>query len=171
MRKGQSPFSESLGVSRTIVPSRERSAVQKIAHRVLIEAPVHEAFEYASNWQCWPDWFVGFKDVSSIAEVDRGNGAIYDYKMWILGIPFRCQTEIHDFVENKGWSGRRVKGVPHRTKWIFEDLGTRTNLTYVVEYSLPLSILGPILYALFTNPAWRRILRKSLNNLAAHFQR
>ena len=73
-------------------------------------------------------------------------------------------------MENKGWSGHRIKGVPHKTTWVFEDLEGRTKFTYIAEYSLPIPILGPILFVLFTNPAWRRILEKSLNNLKAHFQ-
>ena len=144
--------------------------MQKVEHTTIIEAPVHEVFSYAANWQFWTNWFDGFKDCSPITEVERGNGAIYDYKMWVLGIPFRCQTEIHNFVENKGWSGHRVKGVPHKTTWIFEDLEGRTRFTYIAEYALPIPILGPIVCFLFTNRAWRRILEKSLNNFSAHFQ-
>ena len=144
--------------------------MQRLECTTIIEAPVQEVFSYASNWQLWPDWFHGFTDVSPLTEVGRGNGAIYDYKMWVLGIPFRCQTEIHNFAENKGWSGHGIKGVPHKTTWVFEDLEGRTKFTYIAEYSLPIPILGPILCSLFTNRAWRRILKKSLNNLTAHFQ-
>ena len=143
--------------------------MQKVEHTTIIEAPVREVFSYAANWQFWTEWFEGFTDCSAITEVERGNGAIYDYKMWVLGVPFRCQTEIHNFVENKGWSGHRVKGVPHKTTWVFEELNGRTKFTYIAEYSLPISVLGPILCVLFTNPAWRRILKKSLNKIKVHF--
>ena len=148
----------------------EHSAIQRIGHSTIIEAPVHEVFAYASNWQLWPDWFYGFSDVSPLTEVERGNGAIYDYKMRVLGFPFRLQTEIHNFVENKGWSGIGIKGVPHKTTWAFEALETRTKFIYVAEYSLPFPVLGPIICFLFFNPEWRRILKKSLNNITAHFQ-
>ncbi len=144
--------------------------MQKVERTTIIEAPVQEVFSYAANWQFWTDWFAGFTDCSPITEVETGNGAIYDYKMWVLGIPFKAQTEIHNFVENKGWSGHRVKGVPHKTTWIFEDLEGRTKFSYIVEYSLPIPILGPILCLLLMNGAWRSILKKSLNNLTAHFQ-
>ena len=95
--------------------------MQKLERTIIIEAPVHKVFSYAANWKFWPDWFHGFTDVSPLTEVERGTGAIYGYRMWVLGIPFRCQTEIRNFVENKGWSGHRVKGAPHKTTWIFED--------------------------------------------------
>ena len=89
--------------------------------------------------------------------------------MWVLGIPYRCQSEIRNFVENKGWSAYRVKGVPHKTTWIFEDLDGRTSFTYIAEYSLPVPVLGPLFCILFANHAWRLILRKSLDNFSAHF--
>lgn len=143
--------------------------MEKVERTIIIDAPVQDVFSYAADWQFWPDWFQGFSDVSTITEVERGNGAIYEYTMRVLGVPFRCQTEIHNFVENKGWSGQRVKGVPHKTTWIFEDLEGRTRFTYIAEYSLPIPVLGPIFCVLFTNPAWRRILKKSLDNLTAHF--
>jgi len=144
------------------MPTLERS--------IIIEAPIHEVFEYAANWRYWPDWFDGFTDVSTITEVERGNGAIYAYKMWVLGLPFKAQTEIHNFVENKGWSGHRIRGVPHKTTWVFEDLKPHTKFTYIAYYSLPIPILGPVLCSLLFNRAWRRILEKSLNNFKAHFQ-
>ena len=144
------------------MPTLERS--------IIIEAPIHDVFEYAADWHYWPDWYVGFTDVSPVTEVERGNGAIYTYKMWVLGLPFKAQTEVHNFVENKGWSGRRIRGVPHKTTYVFEDLNPRTKFTTIIYYSLPIPILGPVLCSLVFNRAWRRILEKSVKNLAAHFQ-
>jgi uncharacterized protein YndB with AHSA1/START domain len=135
----------------------------------MVEAPVQEVFAYASDWRLWADWFYGFSDCTPLTEIERGNGAIYDYRMRVLGVSFRVQTEIHDFVENKGWSGVGMKGVPHKTTWIFEALGDRTRFTYVAEYSLPIPILGSIVSSLFFDPEWRRILKKSLNEFSAHF--
>jgi len=106
-----------------------------------------------------------------LTEVERGNGAVYGYKMKVLGFPFRVQTEIENFEENKGWSGKGIKGVPHKTTWVFEALENRTKFTYVAEYSLPIPILGPIVCSLFLDSEWRRILEKSLDNFSAYFQR
>lgn len=144
------------------MPTLERS--------IVIEAPIQEVFAYAADWKTWPDWYDGFTDVSVITEIEKGDGAIYAYKMWVFGVPFKAQTEIHDFVANKGWSGRRVRGVPHRTNYVFEDLSPHTRFTTSIYYSLPIPILGPVLCSLFLDRAWRRILERSLNNLKARFQ-
>ena len=144
------------------MPTLERS--------IVINAPIHEVFSYAADWRYWPDWYDGFSDISPITEVERGNGAIYAYKMQVLGVPFKAQTEIHDYVENEGWSGNRVKGVPHKTTYVFENLKPHTRFTTTINYSLPVPILGPVLCSLVFNRAWRRILEKSLINLRSHFE-
>ena len=144
------------------MPTLERS--------IVIEAPIHKVFKYAAEWQTWPDWYVGFTDVSPITDIEKCNGAIYAYKMRVLGLSFKAQTEVHDFVEDKGWSGRRIRGVPHRTTYVFEDLTPHTRFTVSIYYSLPIPILGPVLSTLFFNRAWNLILEKSLNNIQAHFQ-
>jgi hypothetical protein len=149
----------------------EDRAMQRVEHTTIVDAPVHEVFAYASDWRFWSDWFYGFSDCSPLTETERGNGTVYEYTMKVLGFPFRLRTEIQNFVENEGWSGIGKKGVPHRTTWIFEDLESRTKLTYVAEYSLPVPILGSVFCVLFFNPEWRRILKKSLDSFSAHFHR
>jgi uncharacterized membrane protein len=136
---------------------------------IVIETPIDEVFTYASDWRKWPDSHEGFTDVSPTTEIERGDGAIYAYRMWVLGLPFKAQTEIHGFVENQGWTDRRIKGVPHRTHYEFEDLDPHTKFTTTIYYSLPVPIIGPVLCSLLFNSAWRRILEESVNNLRAHF--
>lgn len=36
---------------------------------------------------------------------DRGNGARYKYKAWLMRLPATVETEIHDYVETSGWKG------------------------------------------------------------------
>lgn len=145
--------------------------MQRVEHTTIVDAPIDEVFAYASNWRLWSDWFHGFSDCRPLTEVERGDGAVYEYTMRALGFPFRLQTEIQNFTENTGWSGIGKKGVPHRTTWVFEASGDRTEFTYVAEYALPIPILGSVFCFLFFNPEWRRILKKSLDQFSAHFHR
>jgi hypothetical protein len=77
---------------------------------------------------------------------------------------------IHDFVENVGWRGVVIKGPPHTTQWVFEAKGDATRLAYVLEYNLPLPLLGPLLDSLLMRPGWNRRLGNSLQNLKRHFE-
>lgn len=143
----------------------------KVEASVDIRAPLAEVFAYASDWRKWEDWWEGVSDFKPTTELTRGNGTRYAYKAWIAGITLNLETEIHEFVENVGWKGIVIKGPPHRTRWVFEDQGDKTRLTYILEYTLPIPVLGPLLDSLLMRPGWRRRLEKSLQNLKVFFEK
>ena len=142
--------------------------MRKVSESILIKAPRPEVFEYASDWQRWPDWFEGVSIFRPVTSVSRGNGAHYAYRARMFGIPASVETEIHDFVVNVSWAGKSTKGVPHTTQWIFEDEGDATKFTYVLQFHVPVPVLGNMLDS-FMEKEWRRILKNSLKNLSAHF--
>ena len=143
----------------------------RIESSVEIRAPLSQVFAYASDWRKWEDWWVGVSDFRPTTEFTRGNGTRYAYKAWIAGITLNLEAEIHEFAENVGWRAVGTKGVPHKTQWVFEGRGERTRLTYMLEYTLPVPLLGPLLDVLFMRPGWRRRLEKSLQNLKGLFER
>jgi len=137
----------------------------RISESILINAPVERVFEYAADWQRWEEWFEGVSDFTSSTELQRGAGARYRYKARILGISATVETEIHDFEENVGWTGVATQGMPHRTQWVFEAQGSTTKFTYILDFHVPVPLLGVIVDVLLLGPQWRSILRKSLDNL------
>jgi len=141
----------------------------RIEGNVVVHAPVKEVFEFASDWQRWSDWFEGVSDFRPLGETLRGSGARYAYRARVIGIPAKVETEIHDFAENEGWVGIGTKGLPHTTRWVFEAQGDKTKFTYILEYRLPVPLLGALLDSLFLKREWRRIIDKSLQNLQTHF--
>jgi uncharacterized protein YndB with AHSA1/START domain len=141
----------------------------RIECNVMIEAPVERVFDYAADYRKWSEWFAGVSDFTSTSTVTRGNGARFAYKARVMGLSVPVETEIHDFVENKGWNGVATKGLGHRTYWTFEPAGNSTRFTYAMEYELPLPVVGSLLDSWFIRPQWRRILQTSLENLKQHF--
>ena len=142
----------------------------QVESSVEINAPVPEVFSYASDWRHWEEWWQGASAFRPTTEVSRGNGARYAYKAWMAGLRVNIETEVHDFVENAGWRGEVTKGPPHRTRWVFEAMGERTRFTYILEYTLPVPLLGPLLDSLLMRPGWKRMLDNSLRNLKARFE-
>jgi len=112
----------------------------RIEHSVVIQASVEEVFRYAADYQRWQEWYVG------------------------------VETEIHDFKQNRGWTGIATKGMPHRTAWMFEPVGSATRFTHVVEGHVPVPLFGSLFDSLFLKPQWDRIVKTSLNNLGRHFR-
>jgi uncharacterized membrane protein len=145
-------------------------SMTRVESSVEINAPVTDVFAYASDWRHWEEWWQGVSAFRPITEVTRGDGTRYAYKAWIAGLTLNLETEIHDFVENAGWRGEVTKGPPHRTQWVFQATGNSTRLTYILEYSLPLPLLGPLLDSLLMRPGWQRMLDNSLHNLKVRFE-
>ena len=141
----------------------------RVEHSVVIQAPVDQVFSYASDFTKWSDWYEGVSDVKITTVVSHGNGARYAYKVRVLTVSVVVETEIHDFVQNQGWTGISTKGMPHRTTWIFEPIGSTTRFTHAVEGHMPIPLLGSLCDFLFLRPQWTKIVRSSLSNLSQHF--
>jgi uncharacterized membrane protein len=145
-------------------------SMTKVSASVQVDAPLADVWAYASDWRHWEDWWVGVAAFKPTTVLERGNGTRYSYRAWIAGIWLTLETEISDFVEEAGWRGSVTKGPPHRTQWVFERAGGGTRLTYILEYRLPVPLLGGVFDALLMRPGWRHRLEASLQNLKRHFE-
>lgn len=137
----------------------------EIRRSITIEAPVNEVFRFASDYQKWPEFFVGVSDVRPVSETTRGNGAKFIYKVKALGAKVTVGTELKEFRENEGWSGKSFKGLEHQTQWIFKKSNGNTEFTFIQWYKLPLYLGGKLVERLFAEPEWIKIIEGSLQNL------
>ena len=136
-----------------------------ISKSISIDAPINTVFEYASNYKKWQDWFEGVSSFKPTTDSHRGNGTRYAYKAKMMGLTVGIETEIHDFVQNKGWSGKATKGMPHQTFWKFESINEGTKFTYALEYDLNFPLIGKWIDKTFIKPQWDKIIERSLQNL------
>ena len=141
----------------------------RIENSIIIKKNIDEVFSYASDWEKWSDWFEGVSDFKPMTETKKGNGAHYTYKAKMMGLNVQVDTEIHKFVTNKGWIGKSTKGIPFETQWVFETNDEGTKFTYVLEYKLPIPLLGPLFDKFILKPQWIKIIEKSLQNLNQKF--
>ena len=141
----------------------------RIEKSIIIKKPIDEVFGYASDWEKWSDWFEGVSDFKPTTETKKGNGSRYAYKAKMMGLTVQVETEIHDFVVNKGWTGKGTKGTPSQAQWIFETDEAGTKFTYVLEYKLPIPLVSSIFDKYIMKPQWNRIIEKSLQNLDQKF--
>ena len=141
--------------------------MKKIESSILIKSAVDRVFQYAVDWQRWEDWFEGVADFRLVSGTRHGEGARYKYKARIMGFNAVLETEIHDYSENSGWTGIGVKGLPHRTQWVFEPVGDSTRFTYGLEYKFPIPLIGDLLCSLFVDRQWQQIIDASLKNFKA----
>jgi len=139
--------------------------VGEIRRSIKIEAPVHKVFRFASDYQKWPEFFVGVSNVRPITEMTRGDGARFIYKVRALGMKFTVGTEMKEFKEDEGWIGKSFRGLEHQTQWIFRMSNGGTEFTFIQRHRLPFYLGGKLVEEIFVQPEWIRIIEDSLQNL------
>ncbi|MET0593228.1 MAG: SRPBCC family protein [Polyangiaceae bacterium] len=113
-------------------------------------AEIFAFFSDASNLGKITPPFVGFEMLSKTPLV-IGEGTLIDYKLRLYGVPVRWQTRIETFERDVAFTDIQLKG-PYR-RWhhrhTFTDVPGGTRMDDVVDYELPLGVLGSIAHALF----------------------
>lgn len=118
-----------------------------------IERPLHEVFAFfadAANLQAITPAFLGFKILTPQPIAMRA-GARIDYEISLLGIPMLWHTLISTWEPNQCFVDEQITG-PY-AKWhhthTFQADGNATVVGDVVEYGMPLGVLGRVARALF----------------------
>ena len=117
-----------------------------------IDCPRDEVFPFfsdASNLERITPDELSFKILSDLP-IEMKVGALIDYQIRLAGVPFKWRTVITGWNPPYDFEDTQLKG-PYK-KWIhtqrFEDHGDRTRIVDEVEYALPLSPLGDLVYPL-----------------------
>ncbi len=117
-----------------------------------IDKPRDEVFAFfsnAANLERITPEELSFQILSE-QPIEMKVGALIDYQIRLAGIPFKWKTEITGWNPPHEFEDTQLKG-PY-AKWIhvhrFEDHGDRTLIVDEVEYALPLSPLGDLVYPL-----------------------
>jgi len=65
----------------------------EIKKSILINATVSKVFEFASNYQKWPEFFVGISDIRPITTITSDTGARFLYKVQLMGLKMTVGSE------------------------------------------------------------------------------
>ena len=103
----------------------------------------------------------------------RGEGALFDYRIRVRGLPIRWRTLIETFVPGEAFVDRQIQGpyaLWHHTHR-FEDLpGDGTRMTDTVRYRLGWGFLGRIVAALWVRRDIERIFEYRRQALTQRFR-
>ena len=118
-----------------------------------IERPIAEVFAFfadAANLQALTPPFLGF-EILTPQPIAMHAGARIDYKISLLGVPMIWRTLISTWEPNQRFVDEQLSG-PY-AKWhhthSFEAEGNATVMRDVVEYRMPLGVLGSAARVLF----------------------
>lgn len=127
----------------------------------VIKKPRAELFSFfseAGNLQLLTPSWLDFKILISVP-ITMSQGTIIDYRLKLMGIPFKWRTEITVWDPPFRFVDMQVKG-PYLA-WIhehrFEEKGGHTLMTDRVEYRIPGLIVGDILHILLIKQRLKRI--------------
>ena len=114
--------------------------------------------------------YLNFKVLGKSTD-DIRKGTLIDYRLSLHGIPLKWRTEIVDWQEQVRFVDKQIKGpyaLWHHTH-TFEDLAGGTLMTDVVQYKLPMGLLGSVAGGKYVEWDVGRIFRYRLDQGAAIF--
>ena len=112
----------------------------KVERSSTINAPVEKVFSYITDPSNDPEWQSGAIEVRDIT--GQGIGQRYGWTYKIMGIPFKGETEVTEYIPNQRYVHRSTGGIVSTFTFNFkaEDVGTRLDLE--VEFTIPVPVLG-----------------------------
>jgi coenzyme Q-binding protein COQ10 len=114
----------------------------KVERSITINAPVDKVFAYISNPANEMEWFTSITDIRDIK--GQGVGQMYGYTYKMAGLPLKGESEVIEYTPNQRYVTKSKGGIVSTWTWTFspEDRGTRLNV--VVEYNIPVPVLGKV---------------------------
>lgn len=123
-----------------IMPKVERSGT--------INAPVKKVFDYIANPEHEPEWLPGSVETKDINLTDERVGSTYKYVYKLAGIHFEGENITEEFIPSKRIVTRSKGGIESSWTWNFEPHNDGTKVDVLVEYTIPIPVLGKIAEAL-----------------------
>lgn len=140
-----------------------------------LAAPRAEVFAFFSdpaNLEALTPPWLNF-EVLTARPLPQGEGALFEYRLRVRGLPLRWRTLIEAFVPNERFVDRQIAG-PYAL-WLhthrFEDLpGGGTRMTDTVRYRVGWGLVGRIVTALWVRRDVATIFAYRTQVLAARFR-
>ncbi len=115
----------------------------KIESSVTINAPVEKVFEYAAQPENLPEIWPSLVEVSNIKELPNG-GHSWEWVYKMAGMRFSGASTQTEFVVNERTVDESTGGIESTITWLFQPEDGGTKLTSLVEYKIPVPLLGKI---------------------------
>ena len=114
----------------------------KVERSMLIKAPVEKVFAYVSDPANEMEWLPGITDIRDIT--GQGVGKRYGFTYKLFGLPLKGQSEVVELVPNQRYVTKSTGGIQSTFTWTFKPEAGGTRLSVVVEYTIPVPVLGKV---------------------------
>ena len=120
----------------------------KVEMGLRIEAPVEKVFGYLEDPATNPEWLPGMVEVRDIVQTEEGVGSHFKWVYKMAGMTFEGESRTTDFVRNERMVVESKGGIASTWTWTFTPDDGRTRLDLVVDYTVPVPVLGRLAEAL-----------------------
>jgi len=120
----------------------------KIERSVTINAPVKKIFDYIADPKLQVEWLPGMIEVKDIKSTKEVVGSTYKFSYKVAGMRFEGEDIVEEYIPNKKMVTRSKGGIESSWTWNFEPYNDKTKVEVIVEYKVPIPVLGKIAEAL-----------------------
>ena len=121
--------------------------MRKAGGSITINAPIKKIFDYikesTNQPEIWPS-LMEIKDVQQLPDGKTKNRWVYK----MAGIRFEGTSEDVEVVTNERIVSKTKGGVESTQMWMFQPEGDGTKVTFEVEYTVPIAVLGKLAEAI-----------------------
>lgn len=115
----------------------------KLNRSTTIHAPAEEVFHFLEDKTHLPEFWPSMMEVSDIQDLPNG-GKHYHWAYKMAGIRLEGDADEVDVIPNRKLVARNEKGIESTVTWAMEPRGDDTELTFEVEYKVPVPVLGKL---------------------------
>jgi uncharacterized membrane protein len=129
-----------------VLETTEVRIMAKVEKTITIKAPVEKVFSFIKPTnlpEIWPS-LVETKDVQQLPNGGYSNRWVYK----MAGIRLEGSSEDIEYVTNERVVSRTKGGVESTQTWIFQPDAGGTKVTFNVEYTIPIPVLGKLAEAI-----------------------
>jgi uncharacterized membrane protein len=116
----------------------------KIERTVAINTPVEKVFAYIGDPMSMLEYLPEIVEVKDVALTVQGVGSRYRWIYKLVGIRFEGESVVTEFIPNRRRVSETKRGIVSTWTWGFESNDGGMKLSLIVEYIIPVPVLGKL---------------------------
>jgi len=110
-----------------------------------INAPVEKVFAYLSDPMNELEWFPGMMEVKDVT--GKGVGGRYRFVYKFIGLRREGESTCTEYIPNERIVTQSKGGIVSTWTWTFKSQNGGTELSVVIDYTIPIPVLGKVVEA------------------------
>ena len=116
----------------------------RVSKSIVIKAPVEKIFSYMGDARSNLEWLPGITEISDIREAPGHVGTRFRWAYKMAGLRFEGETTLVEYVANSRMVTEGKGGITSRWQFDYTPVPGGTRLDVVVEYTVPVPVLGKL---------------------------